>query len=76
MTRFRVWDPIIHRLARKDIVALALPGFGSPLSDGFKASKEEYVDWIVEELDREFEPADLVGHDWGCLLTARVSPQM
>jgi len=70
---FRVWNPVIDRLARKDITALALPGFDAPLPAGFKATKEEYVAWIVERLEREPEPVDLVGHDWGCILTARVA---
>ena len=70
---FRVWDAVIHQLSRKDVVALALPGFDSAVPDGFKATKEEYVAWIIQQLEREPEPADLVGHDWGCLLTARVA---
>jgi pimeloyl-ACP methyl ester carboxylesterase len=70
---FRVWDAVIQKLSRKDVVALALPGFDSDLPDGFKATKEEYVAWIIQQLEREPEPVDLVGHDWGCLLTARVA---
>jgi pimeloyl-ACP methyl ester carboxylesterase len=70
---FRVWDAVIGHLLRKDVVALALPGFDSPLPGGFNATKEEYVAWIIEQLERESEPVDLVGHDWGCLLTARVA---
>ncbi len=68
---FRVWDAVIHQLTRKDVVALALPGFDAAAPDGFKATKEEYVAWIIQQLEREPEPVDLVGHDWGCLLTAR-----
>jgi pimeloyl-ACP methyl ester carboxylesterase len=70
---FRVWNTVIPHLSRKDVVALALPGFDSPVPPGFKATKEEYVDWIIQQLERESEPVDLVGHDWGCLLTARVA---
>lgn len=70
---FRVWDAVIQRLSRKDVVALALPGFDSSLPSGFKATKEEYVAWVIEQLERESEPVDLVGHDWGCLLTAHVA---
>jgi len=70
---FRVWAPVMERLSRKDIAALALPGFDSPLPSGFTATKEEYVNWLIEQLEREPEPVDLVGHDWGCLLTARVA---
>jgi pimeloyl-ACP methyl ester carboxylesterase len=70
---FRVWNSVVHQLSRKDVVALALPGFDSALPAGFKATKEEYVNWIIQQLEQETEPVDLVGHDWGCLLTARVA---
>jgi pimeloyl-ACP methyl ester carboxylesterase len=31
------------------------------------------VGWIIGELEKEDRPADLVGHDWGCILVARVA---
>lgn len=70
---FHVWDKVRKHLAQTDTVALALPGFGSPIPDGFTATKEEYADWVITQLEHLAEPADLVGHDWGCLLTARVA---
>ncbi len=70
---FRVWDSVIEHTGRPDCLALALPGFDAPLPDGFTATKEAYVDWIVRELERQSEPVDLVGHDWGCLFAARVA---
>jgi pimeloyl-ACP methyl ester carboxylesterase len=54
-------------------VALALPGFGCPRPDGFGATKDDYVEWLVAELDKFDEPVDLVGHDWGASLTYRVA---
>jgi pimeloyl-ACP methyl ester carboxylesterase len=54
-------------------VAAALPGFGSARPDGFPATKDAYVDWLVGELDRIDEPIDLVGHDWGAILTFRIA---
>ena len=48
-----------------DSVALPLPGFGCPRPDGFGATKDEYVQWLVGELDALDGPVDLVGHDWG-----------
>lgn len=54
-------------------VALALPGFGTPRPQGFGATRDEYVDWLVEELEALGEPVDLVGHDWGAILTYRVA---
>src|SRR4051812_19074423 len=69
----RVWDGVRRRLTRSDVEAWDLPGFGTPRPAGFDAGKQEYVDWLVERLERVGEPVDLVGHDWGCILTARVA---
>ena len=46
----RVWDAVISRLHRRDIVRLALPGFACPAPDGFSATKEAYVDWLLGRL--------------------------
>ncbi len=70
---YRVWDPTLQKLSRTDVVALALPGFDSALPDGFSGSKEEYVDWIIAQLGLQSGPVDLIGHDWGCILVARVA---
>ena len=67
----RVWDAVIPRLGRKDVVRLSLPGFGCPLPDGFSATKEAYVDWLLSELNGLTGPIDIVGHDWGALLAVR-----
>jgi pimeloyl-ACP methyl ester carboxylesterase len=67
-----VWDAVVSRLQRKDVVRLALPGFACPLPRGFGATKEEYVDWILAQLATLTGPIDLVGHDWGGLLVTRV----
>lgn len=66
-----LWDPISERLYRDDTVALSLPGFGVDAPAGFTHTKEEYVDWLIGELERIDGPIDLVGHDWGALLTER-----
>ena len=68
-----MWDPVRSHLTRRDVVALELPGFGTPVPDGFEATKEEYADWITAQLEAIGEPVDLVGHDWGCLLVQRVA---
>jgi pimeloyl-ACP methyl ester carboxylesterase len=39
--------------------------------DGFSATKEAYVDWLLGELTALPGPIDLVGHDWGALLVVR-----
>lgn len=69
----RVWDGVRHQLTRSDVEAWDLPGFGATLPPRFGSTKQEYVDWIVDRLERIGEPVDLVGHDWGCILTARVA---
>lgn len=69
----RVWDRVRQRLPQADMVALALPGFGCPVPQGFGATKEEYVAWIIDRLEEQPGPVDLVGHDWGCLLSVRVA---
>lgn len=62
-----VWDLLRAQLHRNDVVALRLPGFGCAKPDGFGATKEEYVEWLIEELAElgSEHPIDLVGHDWG-----------
>lgn len=70
---FHVWDQVRGQMPTLETTALALPGFGCPIPQGFTATKEEYVGWIINQLEEFSEPVDLVGHDWGCLLTARVA---
>ena len=70
---YRLWDPVLAHLDRPDVVALALPGFDSPVPAGFHATKEEYVDWIITQLEQQRGPVDLVGHDWGCIFAVRVA---
>lgn len=67
-----LWDGVRSHLDRPSM-AVDLPGFGTPRPDGFGATKDEYVEWLVGELDRIGEPVDLVGHDWGAGLTYRVA---
>ncbi len=69
-----LWNPLRDVLGRDDVEALALPGFGSPRPEGFGATKEEYVDWLVGELESRQggDPIDLVGHDWGGGFTVRL----
>jgi len=62
-----LWDGVRSHLDRPSM-AVDLPGFGTPRPDGFGATKDEYVEWLVGELDRIGEPVDLVGHDWGAVV--------
>jgi pimeloyl-ACP methyl ester carboxylesterase len=50
-----------------------MPGFGCPVPAGWGATKEEYTDWLIAEAEKAGEPVDIVGHDWGALLVARVA---
>lgn len=68
----RVWDLVRAEWGRDDLVALSLPGFGRPLPEGFEPTKDAYVAWLVDELERIGEPVDLVGHDWGGGFTQRL----
>lgn len=67
----KVWEPLVSHLERDDVVLLGLPGFGSPLPDGFDATMYTYADWLAEQLTA-FDEVDLVSHDWGAILTLRV----
>ena len=65
-----IWDELVDELAGKgaaDLVLLEPPGFGAPIPDGWGATREEYRDWLVEQLVQlnAREPVDIVGHDWG-----------
>jgi pimeloyl-ACP methyl ester carboxylesterase len=60
-----VWDPLRTELGRDDVVALSPPGFGGPVPDGWGATADEYLEWLVGELEGIGGPIDLVGHDWG-----------
>jgi pimeloyl-ACP methyl ester carboxylesterase len=56
-----VWDSLRSELRRSDTVAVSMPGFGCSRPDDFGSSKEEYLDWLVSELEQLGEPVDLVG---------------
>ncbi len=69
----RLWTPVIDRLGRKDILAVILPGFSSTVPNGFDASKEAYVEWLIARIEAVGEPVDLVAHDWGAIMTLRLA---
>lgn len=73
-----MWDPLIAELGLESAAtrAPALPGFVEPAPSGFDGTKEAYVDWYIAEIERAHAaagPVDLVGHDWGALLTIRAA---
>ena len=62
-----IWEPLTAALGRADVVALSPPGFGAPVPEGFAARGDDYLAWLVDQVEdmRGDEPIDLVGHDWG-----------
>ena len=68
-----MWDPLLAKLDRSDIVTLRLPGFGEPVPAGFGCTMNDYAAWVATQLEGIDEPVDLVGHDWGSLITQRVA---
>lgn len=67
-----IWDKVRAVIGRES-VALQLPGFGCPRPAGFAATKDDYADWLADEISAIDEPVDLVGHDWGAGITYRVA---
>lgn len=74
----KIWAPLVLELGLSDTdyFAPALPGFEAPPPKRFKRTKDGYVDFLVERLEDVVSahgPVDLVGHDWGGLLTLRIA---
>lgn len=73
-----MWDPLIGELgiAQDAYRAPAMPGFVDPAPAGFSSTKEAYVDWYISEIEAAHAvsgPVDLVGHDWGAIITVRAA---
>ena len=60
-----IWQTMIEHLDADDVVTLSPPGFGAPVADDFGATSDDYLAWLVAELEQLAGPVDLVGHDWG-----------
>ncbi|MDX3387020.1 alpha/beta hydrolase [Streptomyces niveiscabiei] len=67
-----LWDRLRQRLGRES-VAVGLPGFGTERPAGFGGGKDAHAEWLAARLRELPGPVDLVGHDWGALLTYRVA---
>lgn len=69
-----VWEPLRGHLGRTDVVTPTLPGFaGAPLLAGFGATCDEYAAWLIADIEKIGAPVDLVGHDWGSILSLRIA---
>ncbi len=64
-----VWSELVAELRQRgvdDIVLLSPPGFGAPVPERFGATRLDYRDWLVDQIQAlDDGPVDLVGHDWG-----------
>jgi pimeloyl-ACP methyl ester carboxylesterase len=65
---YRVWDELRAALGDIKTAPLCLPGFGVPVPPGFGCTREDYLEWLVAELEAFGGPVDLVGHDIGSML--------
>lgn len=74
-----MWQPLIAALGLQEgeYFAPALPGFEAAAPSGFACTKDAYADWLIGQIEAEVQrsggPVDMVGHDWGALLTLRVA---
>ncbi len=69
---YELWDELRAHLDAPS-VALALPGFGKGVPEGFTATQDAYVEWVLAQLSSWDEPIDLVGHDWGGIIACRIA---
>ncbi|MCG8588893.1 MAG: alpha/beta hydrolase [Proteobacteria bacterium] len=63
-----IWRVLFRELRARgvdDLEALAPPGFGAPVPEGFEPTRIGYRDWLIGELEGMGKDIDLVGHDWG-----------
>jgi pimeloyl-ACP methyl ester carboxylesterase len=60
-----IWEPLFEHLDRKDVIALSPPGFGAPVDEGFAATADAYLGWLIDAVASIDGPVDLIGHDWG-----------
>jgi hypothetical protein len=62
-----VWDHLAPSLeaAGRDPLHLSPPGFGAAVPPDFPVTPAGYRDWLIGELERFGEPADILSHDWG-----------
>ena len=70
-----IWQPLIDQLGQP-VTTPCLPNFCGPALDGFDCTKDAYAQWLVGFLESRYNsegPIDLVGHDWGALLTLRAA---
>jgi pimeloyl-ACP methyl ester carboxylesterase len=70
-----LWDDVRKHLDRDDVIVPSMPGFSTPVPDGFNATKDAYAAWLIAQVEAVEEPVDIVGHDWGGILVQRLVSQ-
>ena len=68
-----IWQSLVTAWGREDIVTPSLPGFGCDAPPGFRCTMDDYLRWLIDEVESHGEPVHLIGHDWGGILTARLA---
>ncbi|MHA3916572.1 alpha/beta fold hydrolase [Halovulum sp. GXIMD14793] len=73
-----MWQPLIKAtgLTADQVRCPALPGFGQRPPKGFTGTKDALADWAIAQLEAEAAqtgPVDLVGHDWGALISLHIA---
>ena len=67
-----LWDDVRSHLSRKDIIAPDMPGFGCDTPARLRLHRRR-LPRLADRRSREVgEPVDIVGHDWGALLSERL----
>jgi len=70
-----IWNALIEALG-EDVLTPCLPGFCAPCPQGFGCTKDDYAEWLIRLLEERYAksgPSDILGHDWGALLTLRAA---
>ncbi len=67
-----IWDRV-RGLVGRESTALQLPGFAAPRPDDHDGGMEAQLAWLAEQVQAADEPVDIVGHDWGGILVARLA---
>lgn len=67
-----IWTAIREHMG-EETTTLSAPGFGAPIPDGFGCTADDYLAWLIAEVEALPGPVDLIGHDWGGLHVLRLA---
>lgn len=60
-----IWNSLVAKIKRTDVVCVSLPGFGAPIPSGFECTPTGYQGFLAAAIAELDGPVDLVGHDIG-----------